>query len=417
MNDALFSCILIRMPTVEITAERMTLEGDCTGRADGKTVFIPYAVPGERIEAEITHEEHGRCKARIARILEPSPFRTEPFCPYYGTCGGCTMQHITPEFQRKLRVQTLEESFRREGIQIPEIQVVSGPDKGYRARFQFHDGGLMGRRSNEIISIERCPCATDEINAYLAEIPAEERPRGRVHVFASSMISSVPPGYAKIVIAEPEETAKTFRRKKGQKSVRPRYEGTAPESASACSVLIAGRTVSFDIRGFFQSNLIVLEKAVPLIAGHSSGKNLLDLYAGAGTFSVFLSDQFERTVLVEHNKGAVVYAEQNMAGKPHESYGLSAGVWASYHAARCVQSNGAFDAAVIDPPRSGMEPSVRTWLSHSGIPLIKSISCSPAAHARDVKFLTQAGYKVRRLLLLDFYPQTGHVESFAELEK
>lgn len=395
----------------------MISSGDCIGKANGKTVFIPYAVPGERIEAEITHEERGKCSARITKILEPSPFRTEPFCPYYGTCGGCTMQHIEAEFQRKLRSQLLAEAFLREGVQIPEVQVIAGPDKGYRARFQFHDGGLMERHSNQIVSIDSCPCATDEINSYLREIPAPQRPRGRVHVFASSLISSVPQGYAKIIVAEPEETAGRQRHTKRQKKARARYEGTAPGSASACSVLLSGKTVSFDVRGFFQSNLIVLEKTIPIVTERCGGKNLLDLYAGAGTFSVFLSDRFERTVLVEHNKGAVVYAEQNMAGKAHESYGLSGSVWAAYHAERCIQSNGAFDAAVIDPPRSGMEKDVCRWLEKSGIPLIKSISCNPAAHARDVKFLVQAGYKVKRLFLLDFYPQTGHVESLAELEK
>ncbi len=133
---------------------------------------------------------------------------------------------------------------------------------------------------------------------------------------------------------------------------------------------------------------------------------------------MFLADLFENVVLVEHNRDALVFAEQNLAGKKHESFGLSGETWTKYHAQTFVERNGAFDAVVVDPPRSGMEKSVRKWLSESGIPSIRSLSCDIATQARDVKFLVRnGGYKLKELYLLDFYPQTGHIESLAVLEK
>ncbi len=421
------------MATYSIKAEKMVFGGDCIGKIEGKTVFIPFAIPGETLEVEITKDLRDYSIAKIASIQEPSPYRVLPFCQYYGTCGGCNMQHIQTDYQSKLRAEILKEAFEREGVATPDIQIVTGPAQQYRSRFQFHDGGLMARQSNEIIPIASCPCAAPEINAFLTEIPYEERPKGRTHIFASNKITSIPKGYDKIVIAQ-EEAARQKKEKKlpeitaggrklkKQKKIRPRFEGTTVNPQNLCTVCLNEKNITFDVQGFFQSNMTVLEQAIPLVTEGLHGKNVLDMYAGAGTFSVFLAESFEHICLVEHNKNAIVYAEQNLAttGKPgctHESYGLSGDVWVTYHAANHVQRHGEFDAVVIDPPRSGMEKSVCQWLCASDIPLIRSLSCDIATHARDAKFLTRAGYHMEKLFLLDFYPQTCHIESLAWFSK
>lgn len=414
-----------------ITAEKMVAGGDCIGTLNGKKVFIPFAIPGEKLEVEITNDQRDYCNCRILKVLEPSPHRTMPFCPLYTTCGGCNMQHIDSDYQRTLRAQILRDAFEHEGLEIPEIEVVYNEDKGYRSRFQFHNGGLMGKKSNDIIPIEMCPCATEEINHYLKEVPFNERPEGRVHVFGTSRISNIPEGFDKLVIAEnqqPENHEKKFsrhqqrttpggRKMKKQKQIKARYEGTTMSESTTCQVEILGKKLNFDVQGFFQSNLDVLEKSIPLVTGGLEGKNVLDMYSGCGTFSVFLADHFEKVTMVEHNKSAIVYAEQNMAGTRHESFGLSGEVWTKYHAENVIKQGGTFDAVVIDPPRSGMEKEVCQWLQKSEIPHIRSVSCDIATHARDAKFLVRSGYRLVKLYLLDFYPQTGHIESLGIFEK
>ncbi|MGN0728227.1 class I SAM-dependent RNA methyltransferase [Treponema sp.] len=402
--------------SMEVIAGKMIFGGDCIAENSEKKIFIPYTIPGEKVQIEIEKDFKDYSTAKNLGIIEKSRYRTEPFCPYYGKCGGCSLQHIDPEYQKILRAQILRDAFLREGITVPEIQVISSPDRGYRARFQLHDGGLMEKRSSEIIPISHCPCATEEVNRYLKEIPPNERPRGRVHIFGSKYITSVPDGFDKIVISKPETPPVRTKGKK-QKAAKPRHEGTSPDSESLCTVSLLGKSITFDAQGFFQSNLEALEKTIPLITEGLSGKNVLDTYSGAGTFSVFLADRFENTILVEHNKGAVVYAEQNLAGKKHKSFGVSGDVWVKYHAETCRKELGAFDAVVIDPPRSGMEKSVRSWLKSSDIPVIRSLSCDPATHARDIQELASAGYKLKKLFLLDFYPQTSHIESLGYLEK
>ncbi|MCQ2248649.1 MAG: 23S rRNA (uracil(1939)-C(5))-methyltransferase RlmD [Treponema sp.] len=411
-----------------VTAEKMVAGGDCIGELDGKKVFIPYAIPGEKLEIEITREEKDYCNCNVIKVVEPSEHRVIPFCPLYAKCGGCNMQHIDSEYQRELRIGILRDAFAREGIEVPEIEAVYGNPKNYRARFQFHNGGLMGKHSNDIVPLEMCPCATDEINHFLREIPFDSRPEGRVHVFGSSRISNIPEGYDKLAISMAQTVVEKKQKKvqqrtpggakiKKQKKIKARYEGTANNEETRCTVNILGKNILFDVQGFFQSNMEVLEKSIPLVTGNLKGKNVLDMYSGAGTFSVFLADSFEKVTLVEHNKSAIVYAEQNMAGLKHESFGLSGEVWTKYHAENLIKANGNFDAVVIDPPRSGMEKEVCQWLQKSEIPNIRSVSCDAATHARDIKFLLRAGYRLEKLYLLDFYPQTGHIESLAILTK
>ncbi|MBQ3799218.1 MAG: methyltransferase, partial [Treponema sp.] len=273
---------------------------------------------------------------------------------------------------------------------------------------------------------------TAEVNRYLSEIPPEDRPRGRVHLFGSGAITSIPEGYDKIVIAHEEERQKRREEKarsghprksangrplKKQKRIRPRFEGTSFDPANSCTIGLLGKEIRFDVQGFFQSNLEMLEKAIPLITGGLSGSNALDIYAGVGTFSTFLADSFGKVCLVEHNRDALAWAELNLAGKSHESYGVSADNWIQNHAARYMALNGQFDAVVVDPPRSGMEKSVSSWLAGSDIPHIRSLSCDAATQARDTAALVRGGYRLDRLFLLDFYPQTCHIESLAWLRK
>ncbi|MBR4006040.1 MAG: class I SAM-dependent RNA methyltransferase [Treponema sp.] len=404
------------MSTEIITTEKMVYGGDCIAKIGGKTVFVPYAIPGEKLEVEITKDARDYSEAKITRILEPSPHRIEPICPYYGICGGCNMQHISAEHQEKLRSGILRDAFTRVGITPPEIHVVSGPAFGYRSRFQIHDGGLMQKKSNKIVPIDSCPCATKEINEYLAENTVSKRPRGRCHIFGSEKSG------ASVIVAKEENRgpeAKAVNSIKGKKIKKTalRFAGTAPIPENTCTVTLCGKKISFDVKGFFQSNMTVLEKAIPLITGGIKGNSCLDMYAGCGTFSVFLCDNFSNLTLVEHNRDALVQAEQNLCGCRHESYGLSGETWAKYHAETCIKNNGGYDAVVVDPPRSGMEKEVCKWLCSSSIPRINSLSCDISTHARDASFLIKAGYKMESLYLLDFYPQTSHIESLAVFSK
>ena len=395
----------------------MVFGGKSLGKIDGKNVFVPYTIPGEKLEIEITEQNKDYDNAEIVKILEPSPHRIEPACRYYGKCGGCNMMHIEPAYQKELRKGILTDIFRQNGIDIAEkTEIISGPDFNYRSRFQLNDGGLSQRRSNVVIKIEECLCAENAVNDYLkntAEQP-QKRPAGRSHLFGSSFSEEG----LKIAQEEkkdnkPNITGGGQKNKKLKIKENHYFSGTVASPQNTMTVNFGGHKLSFDVRGFFQSNLFVFEKVCRLITDLlPGGKNILDMYSGCGSISAFLTEKYENVVLVEHNRDALVYAEQNLAGTKHMSYGLSGASFVK----TCANTLPAFDACTIDPPRSGMEKEVCQWLCKSNIPLILSLSCDPATHARDCAKLISAGYELKQMYLLDFYPNTSHIESLAVLE-
>lgn len=316
-------------------------------------------------------------------------------------------------------MRILQDCFAREGITVPGIRLIAGDERGYRARIQLTDGGFNRRGSNTVVPLTTCPVATPQVNAYLASVPQSERPRGRCHVFGDARVQNATTFDHLIVAEEKKRTQPVMSeklRKRIKRRVPPRFAGTTPGTQSVCSVLLAGKTVHFDTHGFFQSNLAVLEQTVGVLMQGLNGSHALDMYAGAGIFSVFLSDCFEHVTLVEHNRDALVQAERNLAGKSHESYGVSGEKWVRENATQLLTRQGDFDAVVIDPPRSGMEKAVRDWLCAHKVAHIRSLSCDPATHARDAAALIHAGYVMTALYLLDFYPQTSHIESLAFFE-
>ena len=141
----------------------------------------------------------------------------------------------------------------------------------------------------------------------------------------------------------------------------------------------------------------------------------MDLYSGCGTFSAFLADSFNEVQLVEHNRDALVFAEQNLFGKKHVSFGQSGEQFVKMRR-ELIKHPESFDAVVVDPPRSGIERGVTDWLIAEKTHQIRAVSCDPATQARDVSRLVRGGYTLTRLYLLDFYPQTSHIESLACLE-
>ena len=408
---------------MNIIAEKITFGGNCLGKIDGKNVFIPYAVPGEKLEVEITESKRDYDNSRIVNIVESSKNRQEAPCPYYGEgkCGGCNMMHIKPEAQRELRKGIMIDIFAQNDIDISakdKVQVVYGPDYEYRARFQLTDGGLSQKRSNEIIPIEKCLCAEKNINEYLASTPVAAREVGRSHLFGSSFMTK--PEGMDVVLSKEEDKKGRIKVQGGKAAKKYKFKenkhfaGTVYSPEYSVSVNLNGKEVSFDVRGFFQSNLFVFSKVLSLIQGLlPGGKNILDMYSGCGSISAFLTEKYENVVLVEHNRDAIVYAEQNLAGSKHVSYGLSGAAWVK----TCAAALPPFDACTIDPPRSGMEKEVCNWLCDSKIPLILSLSCDPATHARDCARLIKAGYNLKKMYLLDFYPNTSHIESLSVLEK
>ena len=157
----------------------------------------------------------------------------------------------------------------------------------------------------------------------------------------------------------------------------------------------------------------MLEKTLALIGEGLHGKHLLDMYGGTGVLSLFAAERFDKVSIVELSAISSSYAKENyklngITAAP-EVYMLSGKNWVRSTKAK----NACFDALIIDPPRTGIEKEVLEFICAKKPPLIRSLSCDPATHARDAKRLLQAGYIMEKLYMLDFYPQTSHIETLA----
>ena len=375
--------------------EKMVAGGSCIARMDGKAVFVPFSLPGETVEIEITDSRRDYSFARLVSVLEPSAHRVVPPCPLFGTCGGCTLQMADNAYQGELRLSILHDVFSRAHIApVDGISVVSGAPMEYRSRLQFHrtrEGGIGFNEAatNRVVAIPDCPVAVSEIrdalqSGALVKSAKHFNSGDRFHVFA--------------------------------------YNGKLwhEDGDTACSVDISGTPVRFDVRGFFQSNIPMLEKMIAAVCGDLpsgkplSGERLLDFYSGVGTFSVFAGKNFRETVLVEHNRDALALAEENLAGRARAPVlcAVSDERWASHPAARL-----AYDAAIIDPPRQGLHKFALEWFAASRIPDLRYVSCDPVTFARDAFKLVAAGYTLKKVILFDFYPQTHHIETLGFFER
>jgi 23S rRNA (uracil1939-C5)-methyltransferase len=293
--------------------------------------------------------------------------------------------------QIEQKTATLRDVFARAGFldlqSLPEIIVVTGEPWEYRSRFQFHRVsrkggpqtiGFMARTHSSashenIVPITDCSIAVPLIRKMLATQAFPTVRMDRFTVFADD---------SHIVF----ETG----------------------AQNVCRVELAGKTIQFDVSGFFQSNMPLMEKMIAAACDGLEGDNALDLYSGAGIFGLFLSDRFSHVTLVEQNTASLAWAEVNLRGNPHTSFAQSGKTWLA--GGGLAQH---FDAIIADPPRTGLEPEIRAWLQQTKSPSLRYVSCNPAALARDAVALVHAGYVLEQLYLFDFYPQTSHIEALA----
>jgi 23S rRNA (uracil1939-C5)-methyltransferase len=375
-----------------VTTEKMVAGGSCIARIEGKAVFVPLSLPGETLEIEITDAKKDYSFARVISVLEPSEHRVEPPCPLFGKCGGCSLQMADPDYQRELRLSILADTLSRAHVESEKgIHIESGSPLEYRSRFQFHrtrEGGIGLREgsSNTVVPIRDCPVAVPAIRKALADgsLAREARHRNsgdRFHVF----------GFEDRIWQE--------------------------EGDTACAVPLCGKNVGFDVRGFFQSNIPMLERLITAIQsgptgleGGFSGERLLDFYSGVGTFSAVAGDAFAETVLVEHNREALDLARKNLASRAGIARfcPVSDEDWHTRNESRLR-----YDSAIVDPPRQGIGKRALEWFSGSGIADIRSVSCDPVTFARDASKLVASGFRLVDVALYDFYPQTHHIETLA----
>ncbi|MCP5453046.1 MAG: class I SAM-dependent RNA methyltransferase [Spirochaetaceae bacterium] len=397
---------------VRLGVERIVPGGDGIGRVDGRACFVPLSAPGDLLEARVTEARPDYVRAEIVSVLEPGPGRVEPRCPYYGACGGCNLQHLSYEAQLEAKLGIARDAWLRVGRAVEAgFTIVPSAPFGYRNRAQFrYDGSgrpcYARRASNELLAVDSCPILAAPLERWLSgsagaepSLPAKA---GRSTFEAKpGLPAGAEPG--KRFVAFGQDAAPGSGAAPG--TGRAYIEGVDDEAVAS----ILGRSFRFATAGFFQSNLAMVERLVPAaVSGFSEdakGDAAADLYCGVGLFGAFLSGSFRRLVCVEQERRSIGYACVNVPR------GASFSAMRIEDWTRSAQARERFDLVVVDPPRSGLGPAVRSWLASSRPSVVSYVSCDPVSLARDAGFLVDSGYTVESAELYDFYPQTSHIES------
>lgn len=431
------------MDPVRVVMQSLAHGGDAVGRLpDGRTVFVPYACPGDELTITVT-EDHGRWTRGVVDEIEvASPDRVKPPCPYFGTCGGCQWQHIAYPAQAAAKRQSLIDALTRIGkLPAPEVAetVVSPAEYGYRNKIELTasaDGGrtlgFLKAHSNELLAIDSCPLLPKRAARlprslagalrFLASRGAEGVLRVAVRVSSSAEVAvdvwtlpgPFPRAAAARVIADSTQ-ARTVTRTMVRDIEKRTIAGVEVLSGSgAWHETLGGDHYAVSAPSFFQVNTV----AAPALRSHAldllqpdGTMRIADLYAGVGTFTIPLARLAGEVVAVEASRYALADLRENLAQAD-----LDADVVPG-DAAYALADLGHLDAALIDPPRSGLSDQAMRALVSARIQKIVYVSCDSATLARDLGSLTQAGYRAERFVPVDLFPQTYHLETIVLLER
>ncbi len=409
------------MAQVEITA--MTFGPFGVGRLDGKAVMVPNAAPGDLLEVTVVHERAGYLVARAQGVLKAGAARRTPPCPYLPRCGGCDWQQIAYSEQVRFKAEVIAATLNRAlGLELDAANLIepAPAEFGYRARIRFKTGrggrlGFYEADSRRLVEIEHCSVAAAEIRMpreFAAEVECEEievvADRGR-EVLVAHLARA--PGAA--VLGRARRLVEGDARLAGAVL----RAGGAREVIGEVSIAVAlepGLELEVDADLFSQVNRaqnLKLVATVMEMAGANAEARVLDLFCGAGNFSLPAARRGAEVMGVDAEALAVTAAARNAA-----RLGLKRAEFTAMEAAELarflLRAHYRPDVVIMDPPRSGARELIEPLLRMRAARVIY-VSCDVATLARDLRALCGGGYRIAALRAFDFFPNTHHAEVVA----
>jgi tRNA/tmRNA/rRNA uracil-C5-methylase (TrmA/RlmC/RlmD family) len=363
-----------------LTIHDLAFGGEGVGRVDDFVVFVPFVIVGETVEVEITEVKKNFARAKLLRVVMPSPERVAPECRYFTQCGGCQYQHIDYAAQLRFKHKQIADLFERFGkisraVVAPVIPCPS--PYGYRNRIMIRSQwngpakklviGFIRADNNFVEDIEECKIAEPAISEQIKNVRANPPPKGGI----------------KIVLRIP-----------------PENWDVPPDS-------------------FFQNNFFLLPKLVKTVRGFlrdGGAKHLVDLYCGVGFFGIELADLVESFVGVEYDRLAINSARKNIASRKISNGEFISSTVEEVLPTLMQKFSPEKTSVILDPPRKGCLPETLRLLRETRPAQIIYVSCHPATMARDLNILCADGvFELARVQPLDMFPQTQHVECVADL--
>ena len=400
-------------PLIELDLTGSAFGGEAIGRtADGRPVFVPFGIPGEKVRVELIEEKTSYSRGRITEILSPSPQRIQPRCQHFGICGGCHLQHLTYAGQLEIKQKILADQFRRIGkFSDPPVETIipSPREWNYRNTVQFHltANGKVGYQmmgTNQVVEIHECALPLEGIGEVWQDLEIDPSA-----------------GVKRLSLREGSD-GDLLLALEGQEDVPPEFAVDFPLSAVYKSAIgefalsgdpytlmqVKDREFRVSASSFFQVNLPQAEKMVDLVLDSLALQpedTILDAYCGVGLFSAFIAPKVKKVIGVEQSESACEDYTQNLDAQENvELYVGSAEEILPHLAASPT-------GIITDPPRVGLAKAALEAMVKMQPKRIVYVSCDPSTLARDARRLVEHGYELIRITPLDLFPQTYHIEA------
>lgn len=392
------------MDELELDLESIAHNGIAVARHEGRPVFIPVGVPpfgviGERVRVRIVRDKKSHAFGEIAAVIRESPDRRDPRCRHYGVCGGCHFQHVDYAAQLAYkRAVVVEQLARIGGLRDVEVgeTIPSAAAWAYRSHITLRPDqrgrlGYTGVDGKSHVAIEECPIAQPDLIALARATRAPKGTRARIQIGMDDGGAAHGAPILQIGATDADDDAPI-----------------PAADAQSVTYRVRGRSFRVTAGGFFQVNAAAAGVLVDVVRSRiDPGLRVLDLYAGVGLFSAFLAEEAAGVTAVEGFAPAAADMRHNLADLPNTAVIEGA-------VERVLRDLiPMYDAAVVDPPRTGVKPEALERLIRLAPGRIVYVSCDPATLARDAKLLTQAGYTLIDAQPVDMFPQTYHVETVA----
>ena len=422
------------------------LDQDARGvaRIDGKVTFIDGALPGEQVRVAVVRQRRRFDEGRTVEVLRASPERVSPRCPHFGVCGGCTLQHLDADAQRRHKQADVLDKLAHIGGVTPQAvaEPVSGPAWGYRRKARLackHVPGkgavLVGfreRRAHLVAEIGECHVLVPEVGTRIRALRelldglAARAAIPQIEVAAGDGATLLVLRHLEPLDAADRERLRAFARAHG---LAVALQSGGPETVTALEPAelpeLSYRLPAFDLTltfgalDFVQVNAPVNEalvaRAVAALAPRP-GESVLDLFCGLGNFSLALARRGARVSGVELGDAMVARARDNAARNGIDGAFFHAGDLTRPEEVASRLAAGV-RRVLLDPPRSGAEAVVDA-LGAGPVERVVYVSCNPATLARDAGVLVHRhGFRLRELAVVDMFPHTNHVESLSLFER
>jgi len=407
---------------LEVRIERLGAQGDGLAQGPDGPLFVPFTLPGELVKVAA---EPGEPRAEALAILEPSPERVAPVCQYFGTCGGCALQHIEARAYLAWKREQVIAALASRGLEVPVGEVRAVP-LASRRRAAFTLGrtargvafGYRAARSHAIVDIAACPVLNSSIVGRLPKLKSllalllGGKREARVTVTEADQgldvaVEGIRPSaglFAKLAATGARIGA-----------ARITIDGESVILAGEPSVTLSGAQVRLPPGAFLQASRESDAVLAGLVkSGVGRAKRVADLFAGIGTFTFALAGSAEVDAF-EQDEAAIAAltgaARTTPKLKPVRTFSRDL-----FRAPLSARELARYDAVVLDPPRAGARAQAKA-LAASKVPKVVMVSCNPGTCARDLRMLVDGGYRITRVVPVDQFLFSPHIELVAELEK